>query len=297
VVIDQRTHSDEDPLSCLELHHGFGTRKILEGITLSIPQGAVLGLIGRNGAGKSTLIRILLGLMRPDGGKSRVYGCDSLELDDTVKERLAYVPQQPESFQWMKVGEMLDFIRGFYPKWDAAYVDAMLHRVAISRGAKLAELSPGERQSIALIRALATQPELLVLDEPAAALDPAARRELMREIARRAGDSGTTVLFSTHIVTDLERVASHVALLHHGRLLLDAPLDDIKETHARLRFSADVGIPAHFNGELCRRRHGDGSLSLIVARNAGEQWPTLFTSDGGARESLSLEELFVEIVQ
>jgi ABC-2 type transport system ATP-binding protein len=296
-VIDQRTNSDRNPLSCLELHHGFGARKVLEGITLSIPQGAVLGLIGCNGAGKSTLIRILLGLMRPDGGESRVYGCDSLELDDTVKERLAYVPQQPESFQWMKVGEMLDFIRGFYPKWDAAYVDAMLNRVAISRGAKLADLSPGERQSIALIRALATQPELLVLDEPAAALDPAARRELMREIARRAGDSGTTVLFSTHIVTDLERVASHVALLHHGRLLLDAPMDDIKETHARLRFSTDVGIPAHLTGELSRRRHGDGSISLIVARNAGEQWPTLLTSEGGERESLSLEELFVEIVQ
>jgi ABC-2 type transport system ATP-binding protein len=297
VLIDQRKSSDEDPLSCLDLHHGFGNRKILEGITLSIPRGAVLGLIGRNGAGKSTLIRILLGLIRPDGGESQVYGCDSLELDDTVKGRLAYVPQQPESFQWMKVGEMLDFIRGFYPKWDAAYVDAMLHRAAISRGAKLAELSPGERQSIALIRALATQPELLVLDEPAAALDPAARRELMREIARRAGDSGTTVLFSTHIVTDLERVASHVALLHHGRLLLDAPMDDIKETHARLRFSTDVGVPVHLTGELSRRRHGDGSISLIVARDAGEQWPTLLTSEGGERENLSLEELFVEIVQ
>lgn len=294
MVID---HQAKDPLSCLELHHSFGSRKVLEGVTLGVHQGAVLGLIGRNGAGKSTLIRILLGLTRADRGESRVYGRDSLELDDTVKERLAYVPQQPDAFQWMKVGDMLDFIRGFYPKWDAPYVEAMLNRVAISRGARLAELSPGERQSVALIRALATQPELLILDEPAAALDPAARRELLREIARRAGESGTTVFFSTHIVTDLERVASHVVFLHHGRMLLHAPTDDIKEAYARLRFPTELGLPAHFAGELSRRRHRDGSVSLVVERNPGEQWPIVYTSEGGALESLSLEDLFVEVVQ
>jgi ABC-2 type transport system ATP-binding protein len=297
VVNDHRTISDKDPLSCLDLQHCFGARQILEKITLCVPQGAVLGLIGRNGAGKSTLIRILLGLIRPDGGESRVFGRDSLQLDDTIKERLAYVPQQPEAFQWMKVGDMLEFIRGFYRKWDEAYVDAMLNRVAISRGAKLAELSPGERQSVALIRALATQPELLILDEPAAALDPVARRELLREIAGRAGDCGTTVLLSTHIVTDLERVASHVALLHHGRLFLDAPVDDIKDTYARIRFPTDVGIPTHFAGELSRRRYSDGSVAVVVERNAGEEWPIASTSESGAPESLSVEELFVEIAQ
>ena len=104
-MIDHRASSDRDPLSCLELHHSFGSRKVLEGVTLGVHHGAVLGLIGRNGAGKSTLIRILLGLTRPDRGESRVYGRDSLELDDTVKERLAYVPQQPDAFQWMKVGD------------------------------------------------------------------------------------------------------------------------------------------------------------------------------------------------
>jgi len=284
-----------DPLDCAGLRHSFGRRKILDGVTLSVPQGAVLGLVGRNGAGKSTLIRILLGLLRPDGGESRVFGRRSPELDDALKQRLAYVPQQPEAFHWMTVGAMLDFVGGFYPRWDTAYVDAMLRRWSIKRSAALSKLSPGERQSVALIRALATQPELLVLDEPAAALDPVARRELLREIARRAGDSGTTVVFSTHIVSDLERVASQAAMLHRGRLLLNAPMDDLKETHARLTLPAETGLPQHVTGELRRRRHGDGSVSLVLAREAGGPWPQLCEAQGARLEGLSLEELFVEM--
>lgn len=283
------------PLCCRDLHHRFGEHHILEGISLSVPRGAVFGLIGRNGAGKSTLMRILLGLIHPDRGESCVYGCNSLEIGDPVKLRLGYVPQQSEAFHWMKAGEMLSFIGGFYPGWDAGYVDAALARMAISRHAKLADLSPGERQSVALIRALATQPELLILDEPAAALDPSARRELLREIARRAADTGCTVFFSTHIVTDLERIASHVALLHQGRLMINAPMDDIKETHARVRLQSEAGLPAHFAGELSRRRHADGSVSVVIERNPGEQWPGAF--DESTVEGMNLEELFVEVVQ
>jgi ABC-2 type transport system ATP-binding protein len=297
VLIDQRTSREQAPLSCLELRHGFGDRRILEGITLSVPPGAVFGLIGSNGAGKSTLIRILLGLLRPESGESSVFGCDSLDLNDSVKQRVAYVPQQPEAFQWMKVGEMLDFIGGFYPAWDASYVDNMLAQLAISRGTKLSKLSPGERQSVALIRALGTQPALLVLDEPAAALDPAARRDLLREIAGRAGESGTSVFFSTHIVTDLERVASHVALLHRGHLMINAPMDDLKETHARFTLASEADLPAHFAGELSRRRYRDGSVSLVIERRLGQRWPVIGASADATLESLSLEDLFVEITQ
>lgn len=297
MVIDQRTSREQEPLSCLELRHSFGDRKVLKGISLDLAPGAVFGLIGSNGAGKSTLIRILLGLVRPDGGEAKVLGCDSRELSDPVKQRLAYVPQQPDAFQWMKVGEMLEFISGYYPVWDAGYVEKMLTRFEIPRKAKLSKLSPGERQSIALIRALATQPALLVLDEPAAALDPSARRELLREIAGRAGESGTTVFFSTHIVSDLERVASHVAFLHGGRLVINALMDDLKETHARFTLASEAELPPHIAGELSRRRHRDGSVSLVIQCRAGEEWPAHGALGDAMRESLSLEDLFVEVVQ
>ena len=296
MVIDQRTSREQDPLSCHGLRHSFGDRKVLEGISLSLTRGTVFGLVGANGSGKSTLMRILLGLICPDGGESSVFGCDSRELSDPVKQRLAYVPQQPDAFQWMNVGEMLDFISGYYPVWDGEYVEKMLTRLEIPRRVKLSKLSPGERQSVALIRALGTHPVLLVLDEPAAALDPSARRELLREIAGRAGESGTTVFFSTHIVSDLERVASHVALLHGGRLMINAPMDDLKETYARFTLTSEADVPGRVDGELSRRRHRDGSVSLVIQSYAGE-WPVVGALGGARREPLSLEDLFVEVVQ
>jgi ABC-2 type transport system ATP-binding protein len=290
------SETSPDPIRCTGLCHSYGGRRVLADLSLAVPRGAVLGLVGRNGAGKSTLIRILLGLQQPDGGDAWLFGRPAPEIDDAIKRRLSYVPQQPEAFQWMNVGAMLDFIGGFYPGWDAFYVEAMLRRWSISRKSALGKLSPGERQSVALIRALAPQPELLVLDEPAAALDPVARRELLREIAHRAGESGTTVLFSTHIVTDLERVASHAALLHEGGLLLSAPMDDLKETHARLTLSSDAGLPPRVAGELSRRRHEDGSVTLVLTRDDDGAWPELCRVPGATFEGLSLEELFIEVV-
>lgn len=202
------------PLQTHGISKTYAAHKVLENVDFELPEGAVLGLIGRNGAGKSTLIRILMGLIEADAGESWVLGKPSLAMTDTIKEQLGYVPQQPEALGWLRIDEMLNLLRPFYPRWDSAYVDAALQRAGLPRNRTLARLSPGERQQLALIRALAVQPRLLVLDEPAAALDPVARRTLLRDIAMRTGESGTSVLFSTHIVSDLERVASHVAFQH-----------------------------------------------------------------------------------
>jgi len=288
---------NETPLGCRDIRHGFDRHVVLDGINWDVPQGAVFGMVGRNGAGKSTLIRILVGLLRPQEGKSWVFGCDSLALNDAAKRRLGYVPQQPNAFPWLEVGQMLDFLGGFYPSWDAAYVERMLERLAISPYTRISKLSPGQRESLALIRALAIRPDLLVLDEPAAALDPVERRELLREIAARVAECGTTVLFSTHIVTDLERVASHVGVLHGGRVLVNAAVDDLKETHARLRLPHGVGMPEQLPGEITRRRQSDGSLWLGISRRPGDPWPVLDMYPGARLEELSLEELVVELTQ
>ncbi len=147
-----------------------------------------------------------------------------------------------------------------------------------------------------LIRALASQPELLVLDEPAAALDPVARRELLREVALRAGESGTTVLFSTHIVSDLERIASDIAFLHQGQLLLRGAADELKERYARLWLPARMSAAAPV-ASLGRRRHDDGSLSLVVERDAQGRWPEAAGLAGARIDALGLEDLFVEIAE
>ena len=285
------------PVRAHALSKHYGGKAALDGVSLQLEPGVVLGLIGRNGAGKSTLIRTLLGLMRPDWGEAWIWGQPSLAMGDAAKQRLGYVPQQPEALSWLKVGDMLEFVGRFYPNWDAGFVHDTLQRWELSPNQQLARLSPGERQRVAIIRALASQPELLVLDEPGAALDPVARRELLREIATRAGEFGTTVLFSTHIVSDLERVASHVAFMHQGRMLLHSELDSLKERHLRLHVppAAAGQLVGPVPGEVARRPHPYGGLSVVLVRDEDAPWPALAQAPGVRREVLSLEDLFVEV--
>src|SRR5690348_10520431 len=295
-AILKETASTIAPLTARGLTHCYEGSNVLRGVDLALEPGSVLGLIGRNGAGKSTLIRAMLGLLEPQAGEARVFGEPAARLSDAAKARLAYVPQQPEALAWLSAAQMLDYVGRFYPGWDAAFAKATLARWEIPSNKLLAKLSPGERQRVDLIRALASRPDLLVLDEPAAALDPVARRELLREVALRAGEAGTTVLFSTHIVSDLERVASEVAFLHHGRLLIHCGVDETKERYARLWLPAHLSATAPV-GTLSRRRHEDGSLSLVVERDGSGHWPEATQLTGARLDALGLEDLFVEIAE
>ncbi len=284
------------PLAAYGVMHCYEGSNVLTGVDLVLTPGSVLGLIGRNGAGKSTLIRAMLGLLQPLAGSAYVFGEPALKLSDAVKERIAYVPQQPEALAWLTTQQMLDYVGRFYPRWDTAFAKSTVERWKIPSNKVMAKLSPGERQRVDLIRALASRPELLVLDEPAAALDPVARRELLREIALRAGDAGTTVLFSTHIVSDLERVASEVAFLHEGKLLMRCSVDETKEHYARLWLPAGMSAAAPARS-LSRHRHDDGSMSLVVARDVQGQWPEAANLPGARVDALGLEDLFVEIAE
>jgi ABC-2 type transport system ATP-binding protein len=291
------TESHDFVVTCRNIHKRFGGRRVLDDVSFSIAKGAVMGLVGRNGAGKTTLMRILVGLLMPQSGSALVLDEPALRLSDLAKTRLGYVPQQPEALNWMTVESMLQFVGGFYPRWDSEYMWNSLMRWNIPPSQRLAKLSPGERQRVALIRVLATCPELLILDEPASALDPVARRDFLREIAVRAGESGMTVLFSTHIVSDLERVASHVCFLHEGKLLLDTTMDDLKETHARLSLSRETAatLSARLPGEIARRRRPDGGLSIVLTRKYLAPWPSAAVTSGATLEAMSLEDLFIEV--
>ena len=284
------------PLQVGGLTHRYDAKLVLDHVDLGLAPGSVLGLIGRNGAGKSTLIRAMLGLLEPESGSAFVFGEPALRLTDTVKERLGYVPQQPDALAWLTAAQMFDYLSRFYPTWDHRFVEDTLARWKLPTDKVMAKLSPGERQRVDLIRALAPRPELLVLDEPAAALDPVARRELLREIALRAGEAGTTVLFSTHIVSDLERVASDIAFLHEGKLLLHCPVDETKERFARLWLPANIAAAAP-GACLSRRRHEDGSVALVVERDAKGDWPKAAELPGARLDALGLEDLFVEIAE
>jgi len=214
----------------------FSGRNVLDALDWQIMPGQVVGLLGRNGAGKSTLLECLLGLRETDGGKVTVFGEDVGNLSEAARARIGYVPQASDLFEWLTPRQMLDYFKALYPRWNDAKVEALLKRWGFD-GAKcsraISQLSGGEKQRLSIIRALAHDPDLLILDEPVAALDPVGRRDFLRELIDGVIERDTTVLFSTHILSDLERVALDVAFLKDGKIALQGPLDDLLD-NARL---------------------------------------------------------------
>jgi ABC-2 type transport system ATP-binding protein len=214
----------------------FGGQPVLAGLDWTIERGQVVGLLGRNGAGKSTLIESLLGVREVDGGSVTLFGEPAGDLSDGVRAKIGYVPQKSDLFDWLTPNELLAYFKALYPHWNDAKVEALLGRWgfdAARRSRLISKLSGGEQQRLSIIRALAHDPELLVLDEPVSSLDPVGRREFLRELVDEVIERGTTVVFSTHILSDLERVAFDVAFLKDGRIALQGPLDELLDS-ARL---------------------------------------------------------------
>lgn len=282
---------EASPLQACDLRKTYGKQAVLNGASLLIQPGSIVGLVARNGAGKSTLIECLLGLQQAQSGQVQLFGKAPQSINDIDKSMLGYVAQRPDGFDWMTVDGMLNLVAPLYPQWDHDLVKRLLTQWKLNPSQRLITMSPGERQQVAIIRAIAPRPRLLVLDEPASALDPYARRALLREIVNLASEDGCTVLFSTHIISDLERIATHLALLHEGSVRLYGAVDDIKDTVRRLHWPATLPLPSTaLAGEISRRELEDGSYSLVLR---GQDHCTL--ASGLQTQSLNLEDLFVEL--
>ena len=214
-----------------ELTRRFGTTTALAGVTLSFPRGAVYGLVGKNGAGKTTLIKHILGLLRAQTGSVRVFGLDPVADPVGVLSRIGYLSEENDLPGWMRVDELIRYSRAFYPAWDDAYAEDLRQSFALDPAAKIRTLSNGQKARAGLLVALAHRPELLVLDEPSSGLDPIVRRDILGAVIRTIADEGRTVLFSSHLLQEVEQVADHVTMINEGRIVLSAPLDAIRESH------------------------------------------------------------------
>lgn len=276
----------------------FGPRTVLDGVTLRVPHGQVIGLLGLNGSGKSTLIKCLLGLLRPDAGTAALLGTDSWQLAAREKSLIGYVPQETTLYPWLTVRQTVAYVSSFYSRWDRAWGEELIRRWDLPLSHRVGPLSVGQRQKLALVLALGHRPEVLILDEPVASLDPVARRWFLETVLETVADGVGTVLFSTHITSDLERIASHVALVRDGRLEFHDEIDALKERIKRLRITAPADLPRDLRLPGALHATVSGSQAIVTVDGVDERLLAdvreRFAADVIV-DDLNLEEIFLEL--
>jgi ABC-2 type transport system ATP-binding protein len=252
----------------------FGAKAALAEVSISISRGSVLGLVGENGAGKTTLIRHLLGMLRAQEGSVRVFGLDPVADPVGVLSKVGYLSERRDLPGWMRVDEFLRYTQAFYPEWDEQYAEELLERFQLDPTQKINTLSQGQQAKTGLLTALAYRPELLILDEPSSGLDPVVRREILEAIIRVVADEGRTVLFSSHLLEEVERVADRIVMLQRGRVVLNGATQEVRRNHisAVLAFGEPQAVAPVLAGAHTVAGHG-------------LQWKVLF---GGSR--LDLEQ-------
>lgn len=275
----------------------YGDKPVVNQIDLSIPEGTVYALLGRNGAGKSTFVKMLTGMVRPDLGRSTLLGEDSRDLSGSVKSRIAYMAENHPLFDGWTVGGIVSWVKEFHPKWDTAMVERVLDHFELSRKARISRLSRGQRAQVALTLALGPDPDLFILDDPTLGLDPAVRRDFIESMVQMISRRGRTILFSTHILADVERTADRIGIIVDGVLRVDCPMEHFRNQVRK--------VIADFDGEP----PNIGSVPGLVGDwKVGRRLELVFAGYGEAQKravealeprriatvELSLEDAFIE---
>jgi ABC-2 type transport system ATP-binding protein len=276
----------------------IGRKVILRDIALEVTPGSIVGIIGKNGAGKTTLLEILLGFSPASSGSAQLFGHDSFALPATIKGRIGFVPQQDELINLLTGQQQLALVAALHGHWNAALIERLRKTWEVPMDRIIQNLSGGERQKLSTLTALGHEPELLVLDEPVASLDPISRRRFLREMIEITAERTRTVLFSTHIISDLERVADQIWILRDGAIAWAGPLDSLQESVVRLSVNARRSLPSvlPLAGCLSQRVAGERA-SAVVTQWTGQRLAQLQeTLDAEiAVEPLGLEDIFVEL--
>jgi ABC-2 type transport system ATP-binding protein len=262
--------------------HRFGKVLALNGLSLAVQQGEIYGFLGRNGAGKTTTLRMLMGIMRPQGGTIELLGKRVKRVPVSLKQRIGYVSQEPMFYSWMNAEQLGRFVGSFYPKWDRLEYLRLLALLDVPKNRRAAELSGGTRSKLGLALALAPRPDLLLLDEPTAGLDPVARREFNDQLTLLHRERGTTVFFSSHLVGEVEQLADRVGIVQAGQTRFEG---DVAALRASVRRVVGAATLSSEDGFECVR--GD------IYRAEPSRWEGAVWAEGIEVRQLPLEEIFL----
>jgi ABC-2 type transport system ATP-binding protein len=275
----------------------FGRKCVVRDVNLCVPRGSIFGFLGRNGSGKTTTLRMLLGLLEPTRGSATVLGCDSQHFTPGVRARVGYLAEGHPVYGWMRVAEAGRYQSRFYPRWNDRLFHAILDHFRVDANTRAKHMSRGERAGLCLALALAPEPELLILDDPAIGLDPVARRSLMESLVFATRKSDRTILFSSHLLSDIERMADHIAVLDYSVMRAQCSVETFQSCVQQfvLTFSGEAAPPPRKLPGLLSATIEGRAMRLTLA-NVTDETRTALDELGAIdveEVPLSLEEAFV----
>lgn len=289
---------NEPAVQASQLRKSFGPRDVLHDLNFEVRPGEVIGVLGKNGAGKTTLLELMLGYTTPTSGHVRIFGKEARDLSGDIKRRVGFVPQQDELLNHLTVAEQLRVIASFYPTWDHELISRLCQSWGVNPQARIKSMSVGERQKLSILLAFGHRPNLLILDEPVASLDPVARRQFLEQLVEQSSEGQRAIVFSSHIVSDIERLASRVWILKEGRLCWEGDLESLKDSISRLHIRLGGAVLPAFQipGVMSQRTQGQTIIALVrdwtdEIQQAFEQRHAVAVT----RESPGLEEIFLEM--
>ena len=267
----------DSAISIQHLRKSFGAHKVLDDVNLEIVAGQTVALLGRNGTGKTTMIRTLLGLLPADSGSVRVAGCDPAVQALELRRRVGYLAEDQSMYGWMTAIELCHFLRPFYPHWDQVLAEHYLSRFDLPGNVRIERLSKGQNVKLGLAVALAHSPKVVILDDPALGLDPISRKEFNRDLVEHLQAKGRTVIYSSHLLDEVEAVADCVAILDRGRIVRHGPTESLREEVQR------IVVPA----EVVRKR--SAPRGLLDARKVGDQFEVIVDDSGRFQQEMAAE--------
>lgn len=279
-------HTTTHIIDIQHLSRRFENRAALQDVTIQVPKGRVFGIVGENGAGKTTLIKHILGLYRAQEGTVSVFGMDPVKQPKEVLSRIGYLSEQPDFPEWMSVAQYLNYMSAFYATWDRQYAAKLMDMVSVDPSKKIGELSKGQQARVGLCAAQAHRPELLLLDEPSSGLDPIVRSEILSAVIRTVVNEGRSVVLSSHLLDEVERVCDHLVFFSEGRVLLSEPMEDVLARHYR--------VSVRLSGTLTAVQVSQSIPSIFKTVEDDGEW-TLYCYADIEELSRQLQALGVEV--